>query len=236
MSPLFEEAVEVERRKLVLPNVIEALFHRWPKQDYASICAITAHTLRHDGSSAREWQPWLALASWGSMLIENFTLARSFALLARVYPDIAKCLPTSISTPRSIDYHALIYVLGLLPPTERPSIPTAERMTFIKEGFDSLGQEDCFGLLADAISRHDWELCRTAFEQLAEFILEGRTAEAWNAELNPGYEPIPAALIAVARNAGFPLACLSDQAKDWLWPVFESEDGILPACWPFATV
>jgi hypothetical protein len=236
MNASFEEAVEVQKGKFILPKVVEGLFHSWPKQDYARICAITAHTLRHEGYSGREWQPWLALASWGYMIHENIILARSLALLARVYPDIAKCLPTSASTPCRIEHHALTYVLGLLPATERPSIPSAERRSFIEEGFDSLGQEDCFGLLANAISRHDWDLCRTTLEQLAEFILEGHTAEAWNAEFNPGYEPIPAALVAVARNAGFPLECLSDQAKDWLWPVIESESDIVPACWPFVTV
>lgn len=235
MSPSFEEAVEVQRRKFELPNVVEALFHDWGKQDYPQICAIAAHTLRHDGSSAKEWQPWLALASWGCIIQDNDMLARSLALLARVYPDIAKCLPTSVSTPRRIEHHALTYLLGLLPATEGLSIPTPNRMGFIKEGFDSLTQEDCFGLLTDAIARHDWELCRTTLNELAEFILEGRRADDWNAELNPGYEPIPAALAAVARNAGFRLECLSEQTKDWLWPAIESETDIKPICWPFVT-
>lgn len=234
MQTSFEEAVEIQRGKFVLPDAVQELFERWPKQDYGRICVIAAHHLRHVGSPAREWQPWLALASWGSMLQEDDMLARALALLARVYPDIAKGLSASVSTPRRVEYHALTYVLGLLPATERPALPSAERMALIEEGFDSLGQGDCYGLLADAISRSDWELFQTSFDQLAEFALEGRAAGSWNAEFNPGYEPIPAALVAVARNAGFPLERLSDQAKAWVWPVIESEAGIVPASWPFA--
>lgn len=236
MAVSFEEAVEAQRRELALPNTVRMLFHHWPSKDYPRICAIAAHTLRNDGSSVREWQPWLALAAWGCMVQENTMLARALALLARVYSDIAKCLPALISVSSRIDHHALAYVLGLLPTTERPTIPTVEQMTLVKDGLDSLGQKEYFGLLADAISRHDWELCQTSFEQLTELILEGRTAEPWDAELNPGYEPIPAAIAAAARTAGFPLDCLSDRTKDWLWPAVESQANILPVCWPFTTV
>ena len=86
MQTSFEEAVEIQRGKFALPNAVQELFERWSRQDYGRICTIAAHHLRHNGSPAREWQPWLALAAWASRLHENDMLARALALLARVYP------------------------------------------------------------------------------------------------------------------------------------------------------
>jgi hypothetical protein len=233
MKSSLEEAIAAQLSASALPAAIEDLFRRWPKEDYGRVCAIAAHTLRHRGASVQEWQPWLVLSAWGALLQDNARLARALALVTYVYPDIAKHLPASEPTPHSVEYHALTHVLGLSPATKPPALPSAERLSLIEQGLDFLTRDECYAMLADAIARRDWEQCRKSFDELAELVLEGGSGE-WNAEFNPGYEPIPAALAAVGRDAGFPLEQLSDEAKGCLWPTLESRPGALPASWPIA--
>lgn len=233
MSEQFIEAIELQREKLELPDAIAALFEQWPQQDYAKVCAMAAHTLHHHDAPASQWQPWLALAAWGYMLQANIAMARSLALLSAVYPSIAKQLPTTVPSSNIIEHHALTYVLGLSPTSEPPTIPDENRMELIKEGFDSLTQEDCYALISHAIVNSDWELCLSSFDQLAELVLEGIQRDNWNAETRPGYEPAPAALAAFARSKGFPILELSEEAKGWLWPAVESEASVKPVSWPF---
>lgn len=228
----YPEAIELQRGKSKLPARVDERFDTWPREDRPRVCAIAAHTLRHDGAAASEWQPWLALAAWGCAQQDGAPLARELALAARVYPEIARRLPASVPAPRRADRLALTYALGLSPAGEPPPLPDADRLKLIREGFDTLVQDDCYALIADAIAKRDWEPCREAFEQLTAFALEGYSPDEWNAETSPGYEPIPAALAAVARSKGFPLERLSAEARGWLWPAVESEDGIVPALWP----
>ena len=232
MNRAFHEAIERQRERRSLPASVEASFRLWSEQDRARVCAMAGHTLRRDGAPAADWQPWLALAAWGFLLQDNASLARSLALVSFVYPEIAKRLPTSVPVPRNVDRHALTHVLGLSTAGEPPEVPSPERLEFVRQGFDSLDPDDCYAVIAASTTNGDWEACRAAFDQLADFAAEGGATEPWHAELNPGYEPIPSALAAVARSKGFDLASLSDEARSWLWPAVESEPGILPAVWP----
>ena len=227
MSPWFGQAVAAQRGALALPAAVDRLFGQWPAQDGARVCAIAAHTLAHDGRPAAAWQPWLALAAAGQIELQDFGLARALALLARVHAELSPRLPAAPS--RRVDGQALNHALGLGPAPPRPD---AGRLALVEEGFDALGVDDAYGLLADAISRRDWAACHAAFELLAGFALDAARLQAWDAELSPGYQPLPAALAAVARDAGFALDSLAPATRDWLWPALQSQPGIRPVLWP----
>ena len=227
----FEEAVATQRATAALPESVASLFQRWPSEDLARVCAMAAHSQRHEGAAPDEWQPWLALAAAGSWLGGRRMLARSLALVSQVYEDLADAMPASEPVPSSVANHALLHLLGLSPADSVPSGPDPEHLELIEQGFDSLTQDDCFALLAEAVGREDWDRCRELFNVLAGLALENHPGN-WDAELQPGYEPAPAAICAVARQRGFPPGGLQAASREWLWPAIESVPGIRPVIWP----
>ena len=197
----------------------------------ARVCAMSAHTQRHDGASPDQWQPWLALAAAGSVLGDRRMLARSLALVSQVYEDLAGAMPASEPVPSSAANHALLHILGLSPADRAPTGPDREHLELIDQRLDSLTQDDCLALLAGAIGRKDWDRCRELFDVLASLALENHPGN-WDAELQPGYEPAPAAICAVARQRGFAPGGLKAASREWLWPAIESVPGITPVIWP----
>lgn len=226
----FEEAVAAQRAAGGLPEGVASHF-AGSADDLAQGCAVAAHTLRHEGAPPQQWQPWLALAAGGALVGGRPMLARSLALLSWVYGDLADAMSATEPVPSRAPNHALLHLLRLLPPDAAPKGPDRERLELIAQGFDDLTSDDCFALLAEAIDQEDWDRCGELFDSLAGFALENHPGN-WDPEVQPGYEPVPAAICVLARQRGFPPDVLGAAARGWLWPAIESAPGLTPVVWP----
>lgn len=231
MIKILEKSIDIQSSKNLRID-IKSFFYDEPKKNYPQICIEVSYKLYQINPSPEEWQPWIALASLSSLVLNNYKIARSTALISQVYDSLKREMPRSLSeVPKQKDDLTLAYLLKLLPLSYKPNISSSMYQIMKKENYP-FSNEDYYVILGESILFHKWDDCKNILNSLSQHEIASYDKTLIN-KFYPGYELTPTAIVATAKMFGFNTMSLADKTKLFFWPAIESRPNVIPDYWPF---
>lgn len=202
-------------------NVIGEYFNDSSDQDLTQSCFAIANLLIANGEKYPVWQPWMAFSAWGFSLRGEKNLARTLGVISRETHFVKMQLPQTPTESKRVDLRVFEYLLNLPVLDIGHKIPDITELELYREGFLDLFFNDYYALLSESIPAQNHKNTALALEEIAKVWLDSHSVDRIHPIHNPGYEPIPCALAALAIDAGYRPENLPEDVRQFYSPAFE---------------